>query len=201
MPEAEDFKDASSRYMEMPSGKKWFISDPEFDWGDIAYTLANLTRYNGTASRPVSVAEHCVRVSYTILDFVVPDGIPERELALEGLLHDVPEAFIGDVPGPWKSLLPDFVKLENHIYRHLCDHVMETWSMDIPVTHTEACKRADWIELMREAREVMPTQGRDWVMPTPEVMPDIGTPPIYFWTPEEAEQRFLLRLQELTWVR
>lgn len=55
---------------------------------DIAHHLACLNRFVGATFVPISVAQHSVHVSELV------DG---KGCELEGLLHDAPEAYLGDV--------------------------------------------------------------------------------------------------------
>lgn len=84
-----------------PSGKyvKPMAMRPEdFDIVDIAHHLSRLCRYNGGTAGYLSVAEHCVKVSQHLIDSGYED------LALEGLMHDLFEAYGGDIVNPLKSL-------------------------------------------------------------------------------------------------
>ena len=54
---------------------------------DIAHHLSMLCRWTGAMREFYSVAEHSIRVSYTV---------PPQD-ALWGLLHDAPEAYLGDL--------------------------------------------------------------------------------------------------------
>jgi hypothetical protein len=67
----------------------------DVDLGDIAHALANINRFTGHTLRPYSVAEHCVRGSYLVWP----------EFALEWMLHDAQEAYLGDVSSPLKSMI------------------------------------------------------------------------------------------------
>ena len=65
----------------------------DIDIGDIAHALALLNRFTGHTTRPYSVAEHCVRVSW----------LCRPEHALWGLLHDASEAYLADIARPVKQ--------------------------------------------------------------------------------------------------
>lgn len=58
----------------------------------IAHQLACVNRFSGALESPYSVAEHSVRVSWLL----------SGPNALAGLLHDASEAFLGDIPRPFK---------------------------------------------------------------------------------------------------
>lgn len=75
---------------------------------DVARGLANTCRFAGQLPRGVwySVAEHSVHVSH-----MVPP-----ELAMDGLLHDAVEAFMGDMPSPLKQIVPEFGHIEERLY-------------------------------------------------------------------------------------
>lgn len=75
---------------------------------DIAHGLAGTFRFVCQSPRRYSVAQHTVVVSYLVA----------RGFELEGLFHDSPEAYLGDVSGPLKHLD------EMAPYRRLEDKVM-----------------------------------------------------------------------------
>lgn len=76
---------------------------------DVAFALGRICRFTGHTARFYSVAEHSVLVSR-----MVPS-----DFALEALLHDAHEAYIGDVSAPLKKLLPCYQKLESHIQQQV----------------------------------------------------------------------------------
>jgi uncharacterized protein len=65
---------------------------------DIAISLAHLNRFNGHTYTPYSVAEHSIAVCRQLLR-----RTQDKELALAGLLHDAPEAYLGDITGLLKQ--------------------------------------------------------------------------------------------------
>src|SRR3990167_6893828 len=88
--------DPRGLYIVTGSGAKFYLKEcnvKDIPIEDIAHALAFHNRFNGHLDRFYSVAEHCVRVSY-----LVP-----QEHALWGLVHDMSEAFIPDIPSPFKS--------------------------------------------------------------------------------------------------
>lgn len=79
---------------------------------DIAWSLANIKRFNGHLATQISVAQHSVQVSRRV----------PAELQLAALLHDAPEAYLGDVTRPVKRFLKQSgVDLDNYerFWQHL----------------------------------------------------------------------------------
>jgi len=87
------------------TGKCFHPREPgpdDFDIRDVAHALSLLCRFNGHCRTFYSVAEHSVRVS----------RICPPAAALWGLLHDLGEAYVGDLPRPLKPLMPRFEEIE-----------------------------------------------------------------------------------------
>lgn len=74
---------------------------------DIAHSLASICRYGGHCDTHYSVAQHCILASH-----LVP-----AEIALEALLHDAAEAYVGDMTHELKHLpeLSGFRQIEAKI--------------------------------------------------------------------------------------
>ena len=68
---------------------------------DIAHALARLCRYNGQVAGFLTVAGHSIRCAERAID------CDREDVALECLLHDAAEAYIGDLVRPLK-IHPDF---------------------------------------------------------------------------------------------
>lgn len=75
----------------------------------IARALSHLNRYTGHVGA-YSVAQHSVMVA---------NALPKK-LRLAGLLHDAPEAYLGDMSAPLKRHVPGFGKIER-IYHDVID--------------------------------------------------------------------------------
>ena len=112
----------------------------------IAIGLSNICRFGGHTSVFYSVAQHSVLVS----ELLPPS------LALQGLMHDAHEAFLGEIPSPLKALLPDYQALEQRIER-----AVRAWC-DLPSTLHPAVKAADLVALATERRDLMPQDAHDW---------------------------------------
>ncbi len=69
---------------------------------DVAQGLARRHRYNGLTKVPYSVAQHSCIVSQMV-------AAPHR---LGALMHDAAEAYLVDLPSPFKAVCPEFCALE-----------------------------------------------------------------------------------------
>lgn len=78
---------------------------------DIAWGLGRTLRYGGHIREDWTVAHHSVVMSYLV---------PE-EYALEALLHDAAEAYIGDIIYPVKALFPEVEAFENRLLHTIMD--------------------------------------------------------------------------------
>ena len=150
----------------------------EYDIEVIANALSNICRYTGHVARFYSVAEHSVLVSKAVLP----------RYALEGLLHDASEAFVGDVSSPLKKLLPEYQKIEDNIQRAIANYFGLVFPF--PKEVHEADKRLYWAE----RATVAPGNDTLWhqeLRASRKVTPS-GMSPIM------AKRMFLARYKELT---
>jgi 5'-deoxynucleotidase YfbR-like HD superfamily hydrolase len=148
---------------------------------DIAHGLGNVCRFAGHTKEFYSVAQHSYHVSFLV----------EPEYALQGLMHDAHEAFIGDCPSPLKRLLPDYVALEHRVE----DAVLAQFGLTRPLH--PSVKVADLIMLATEQRDLLPAHDDEWGL-IRDVQPLVKT--IEPWPPRAATLVFLQRFRELTKV-
>lgn len=144
--------------VECPSGRYVSIENPDpstITIEDVAHKLAQVNRWGGSARWPYSVAQHAVFVS----ERLERQGYGRR-IQLLGLHHDDPEAFLGDVPRPWKKLLGKTYKtLDGRMHAA----IYEALGIKPPTDEERAIvKKADMFALFVEAHHLMPSQGRSW---------------------------------------
>lgn len=97
--------DLNEVWMPTFSGGKFHIFNPQIDElriEDIAHALSQKCRYNGMTRLFYSVAEHSVCVARLVYNSLGEDIDQKINLraCLWGLLHDAPEAYIGDWTRP-----------------------------------------------------------------------------------------------------
>jgi hypothetical protein len=140
---------------------------------DIAHALSNICRFTGHVRSFYSVAQHSVLVSR----WVPP------EYALQGLLHDAAEAFIGDVATPLKRLLPDYQDIEHRIEMSLFKR------FGLPARLHPCIKDADRLLLHTEQRDLMGVEDGTVVTIPARIEPTGSL---------DAFEQFMSRYKEIT---
>jgi hypothetical protein len=142
---------------------------------DIAESLSKKVRWGGHCKGFYTVAQHCVHVC---------DILP-KELRLEGLLHDMSETFLGDVPRPVKAAVPGVRPYEDLLYVSMATQFGVL--ADLP----KEVHEADNILLVTEARDLM--GDPEWTKSTP--FKPLAEP-IEPWWIEKSKIEFLKRYDE-----
>lgn len=164
----------------LASGNYFDFLDPEnstFTIEDIATGLSNTCRFAGQCSRFYSVAQHSVIVSHHV----------PLAFAFAGLMHDAPEAFIGDVSKPLKDILPDYRALEERISAAVLGR------FNLPGKTPPEVKEIDVAMLAAEQKQLMRNRD-DWNYTRGRKPLDIEIPPM---GPREARAKFLARYAAL----
>lgn len=155
---------------------------------DIARALSHICRFTGHTKQFYSVAQHSVYVS-------------ERcKNPFYGLMHDAVEAYIGDMNSPLKS----FCRSKGDTGYDRAETLAKTAIFNqfdslqrAKSDEVEDCKVVDLRMLITEAKALLPTgvEQWEWDFQKYPVFEDLAIIP---WHPEEAQQRFLFRFQQLT---
>jgi len=173
------------------SGKKFslFHPDPEsIDLHDIAHALSMQCRFNGHTKRFLSVAEHSWWVSHLV----------KPEYALTALMHDAGEAYISDIPKPFKLTLGYYIEL---IEQQVLDALGDKLGFDS--TLSSEIKDADVEMLVYEREQALHPSKLVWSPYIESFVPYLAKArgievELNFWTPEYAKNMFLARYAELT---
>lgn len=162
-------------------GGRFSYTNPEtsnIDVVDIAHALSNVCRFAGHTREFYSVAQHSVLVSL---------NVPPED-AIDGLMHDASEAYLGDVASPLKWLLPDYkiieAKCEDEIRRRF----------GLGAKKPPSVKIADMRMLATERRDLINHDGTEWLCLAGVDPYDFRITPM---APKDAERLFLLRFKEL----
>ena len=136
-------------YIETLSGRKVWLPqcDPaSIDPGDIAHALSLIPRFAGHIDHHYSVAEHSIWVSELCMK-------PNR---LQGLFHDGTEAYICDIPTPFKRLMSQYKELENDLAKAIALRI------GVPVVLHDEVKYADRVMLLTERDYLKSAVGDPW---------------------------------------
>lgn len=159
--------------------KRLHFLDPspdEIDITDIAHALSQVVRFNGHMQRFYTVAQHSVMLS----------KICDTHLAKTFLLHDAPEAYMGDMATPLKVLLPNYEVIENN----LCRAIFETF--DVNYELMDEIHELDYRACVTEAELMLPGGASGWGRQAEPLGISIIPVP-----PHIAEIQFLNRFLEL----
>lgn len=134
---------------------------------DIAHGLSQRPRFAGQLQRFYSVAQHSAMAF---------DALYSRpHLQLGALLHDASEAYLSDMPSPFKSMMPDFKLIETNLMMVIASK----FGFDFPFG--AEIKSVDGFLLETEWKALaLNTEGY-----------------IMTWSPQTAEQEFLKRYNQL----
>ncbi len=170
--------------------EKWFdILDPkpeQIDIESIAHALSMICRFTGHVKHFYSVAQHSLTGS-----FLVP-----KENALEFLLHDASEAFIGDMSRPLKHCTN-----AGEAYREVEARVSAVirQKFGLPSVQSEVIHKIDNQMLYAEKEQLM--GGLHWTEDSVRACECEDKQPanviIHEMTPREVEQKFLERFNNL----
>lgn len=158
---------------------------------DIAHALSQICRFGGHTREFYSVAQHSILVSRALSDESIVQGAPDhwkKQRSFEGLLHDMAEAYIGDITSPLKQILPEYKAIEKRVEAVLFAH----FGIYHPLP--EAVKYADLVLLATEQRDLMPAHDDEWVL-IKGIKPLLET--IVPMAPADAFRAFMLRFEEL----
>jgi hypothetical protein len=154
----------------------------DIDIRDIAHALALCNRFAGHTPKPVSVAQHSVYVSRLVGE--------DSPFALQALLHDGSEAYLGDMT-KWVKAQPAMAG-----YREVEERVQEMvyTTFGCPVVMDAAVAAADKLMVRYEAfmmygAEMPLFQRQDYPVPTIEEVARVGRWQPWGW--REAEMGFL----------
>lgn len=176
-------------YILTATGKKFWFDDPKPEQiciEDIAWALAHSCRYTGHCRWFYSIAQHAFMASYLV---------PEL-FAMEALLHDAAEAYIGDLIRPLKRL-PIFGDIYLKIEGPIEKAVAERFKLTYP--WPDEVKRADELvvgaEVAQNIRSKVVNHLSDDIAARTEG--ERSATQLYYWNADLAKIYFLQRFTEL----
>jgi hypothetical protein len=182
------------------TGKRFYPAAPcvaDFDARDIAHSLSMQCRYNGHVGRFYSVAEHCLIMCEEIayrFDFNLP-WAKCLNLQKWALVHDAPEAYLGDLPYPLKQL-PEFAFFRELEAKY--PPLLASWLGLEGSTEPQEVKALDLEIVASEATKLYHERHPDWILPATPTERLLSR--IQGLSPAEAERAYLARFRSF-WPR
>lgn len=141
------------------------IEPDKFRIEDIAHSLSQQCRFAGHLPKFYSVAQHSVMCARRA----------SKDNMLAALLHDASEAYLLDIPKPFKNMLPDYMLLEENLMQALANKFGFAWPLPQEV------KDIDVVMLEYEWYGVM-----------------LGEFEVDVWEPSSAKQEFIDMCNQIT---
>lgn len=148
-----------------------------FTIGDIAHALSMICRFAGHCQRFYSVAQHSVHCC----DLAPP------EHAYAALMHDAPEAFVGDVAKPLKVMLAEYKTIEDRVEEAVFERFV------VPSPLPPCIKEIDVVMLATEQVQLMANRD-DWNYTRGRKPANLVIPS---WSHNQAKDEFLSRFERL----
>lgn len=109
---------------------------------DIAHALSNICRFGGHTGEFYSVAQHSILVWALCGNEYTPEIVTRKKIAL---LHDAPEAYLGDVVKPLKNALGETyslleLKMQDAICRKFSIALVDNWDPQLKELDKQACQ-------------------------------------------------------------
>lgn len=156
----------SMSYITTYTGKHFDPTDPDMslvDIRDIAHALSMTCRGNGHVQTFFSVGQHCIWCAKE----AQARGY-DRRVVLACLLHDAGEAYMSDVPRPLKSMLPEYVAVEERLLHKTYEKYLGS---DLTAEEAALVKAVDDDVLYYDLKELLhETMARE--VPQMKVGPD-----------------------------
>ena len=156
------------------------LSGNVYDIKDIAHALAMTCRFGGMSLWHYSVAQHSCHIAEELFR-----ETGDAALALDGLMHDAEEAYMGDMTTPLKRVMPEFRELSGHVDKEI--RKMYKFS-GVPMEMQPLTKEYDTRILLDEKTYLLPQSGIAWDIEKTHSPLGIHIPQL---SPHVAEQRFL----------
>jgi len=167
------------------SGRRIHLANPSIeaiDLMDIAHGLSLLCRFNGQCNFYYNVAEHSVNVATIVMRMT-----GDIELARCALMHDSPEAYLGDMTAPLKAIdiIYKILELRFEVV------ITKRFGLKFPFNHPQI-KRADYDVFFTEMDALFDFDYEAWAREGRAA--DVK---IFGWDPPRAKSRFLEMADQL----
>jgi hypothetical protein len=190
-------------FIRTASGRVVWIENPE-QMGrdgsivieDIAHALSLSCRYNGHTVDFYSVAQHCCLCA----------DLAERVDKQWALLHDAPEAYMGDLVSPLKRQIADVWKPLERRWEETLRRVFKVWprpamGAERPLLIEEQERRVKALDILmlgREMHDLMPFGEEDCQhLGFLDARRPADIPPVQPWSPARSREEFMARFNRL----
>lgn len=169
-------------YITTYTGKHFFPTAPEkdlLDPRDIARSLSLQCRGNGQVTGFFSVAQHCIKCA----NEAAARGYSDR-MVFALLLHDAIEAYMSDIPRPFKHELPQLIEWEDNLLTLVYEKFLGS---DLTEEEQKALKEVDDALLYYDVKYLLKEEMK---VPVPTVHVEIN----YDFVPFETVEKEYLKM-------